>query len=101
MPRPRIIYRKLGKQPPAHVGCTCKASKSTDFGRWEGKLSFRPAGGVITIDPRQSPKEQANTLLHELIHDAMPHLDEFAVVCISDHIAQELWAQGYRKMPTK
>lgn len=97
MPRPKIIYKPLGRKKPKHLRCTCGASKGTDFGRWKGTISFKPAGGTIFIDPRQSPKEQANTLLHELLHDAMPQLDEMAITWIADHIAESLWAEGYRK----
>lgn len=101
MPKPKIVYRKLGKKKPRHIRCTCAASKGTDFGRWSGKLSFRPVGGVISIDPRQEPKEQHNTLVHELLHDALPQLDELAITWIADHIADALWSQGYRREERK
>ena len=97
MPKPKIIYRKLGKEPPRLRKCTCSASTGTDFGRWHGKLSFKPVGGTIFLDPRQPPKEMLNTLTHELLHDSFPQLDEHAVTYIANHIADALWAQGYRK----
>lgn len=60
-------------------------------------MSFKPVGGTIFIDPRQDPEEQHNTLVHELLHDALPHLDETAITWIADHISESLWAQGYRR----
>lgn len=101
MAKPRIVFRKLGKNKPQHIRCTCAAKDATDFGRWNGTMSFRPANGTISVDPNQSPKEMHNTLVHELLHDALPHYDEGAITWIADHIAGALWELGYRKQEGK
>jgi len=98
MPRPKIRYRKLGKEPPRKVKCTCGA-KVADYGEWRGTQAFRPQGAQINIDPRQPDHELLDTLVHELIHDAMPFLEEWAVRHYGTHIAEALWREGWR--PTK
>lgn len=98
MPKgPKIIYQSMGKNPPKHIKCTCGARKATDFGEWKGDLVVKPACGTIRIDPRQSDEEMLDTIVHELIHDAMPYLEEFAVEIYATHISNALWKQGYRR----
>lgn len=94
MPRrePKIVFKKLGTTPPSHT----KASK-TEFGLWEGIVSFAPSNGIIHIDPRQPEAEILDTMVHELLHDAMPFLEEEAVEAYATHIAKALWKQGYRR----
>lgn len=99
MPKePTITFKRLGKNPPKHVKCTCGASKGTDFGEWKGDMVISPANGEINIDPRQSEEELLDTLVHELLHDSMPFLEEFAVKVYGTHIATALWKQGYRRV---
>ena len=90
MPRPRIIYKRLGKRPPSH------RKRGTHFGEWRGDMNFRPAGGTIYLDPRQPEEELLDTAVHELIHDAMPYLEEYAVEVYGSHIADCLWRMGWR-----
>lgn len=94
--RPKIVYRRLGKEPPKSCKCHCP---HTDYGRWKGDIKFRPANGVISVDPRQPDEELLDTLIHELMHDAAPFLEEFAVCHYASHIAEALWREGWR--PTK
>jgi hypothetical protein len=97
MALPKIIYKRLGKRKPSH------RNNKTSFGLWKGEVRFRPAGGVIYIDPRQPEDELLDTTVHELLHDAMPYLEEYAVEVYGTHIAQALWRQGWRlsKLPPK
>jgi hypothetical protein len=90
MPRAKIIYKRLGKKPPSH------RKGGTHFGEWNGNLNFKPAGGVITIDPRQPEEELLDTACHELLHDCMPYLEEFAVEVYGSHISDALWRMGWR-----
>lgn len=94
--RPKIVYRRLGKEPPIKCNCKCP---HTDFGRWKGDIKFAPSNGVVSVDPRQPDEELLDTLVHELLHDAAPFLEEFAVRCYGTHIAEALWREGWR--PTK
>jgi hypothetical protein len=91
MARPRIIYRKLGKKPPSHA-----RPKKTPFGLWKGDVNFRPAGGTIYVDPRQPEEEMLDTAIHELLHDAAPYLEEYAVEVYGSHISDALWRMGWR-----
>ena len=90
MPRPRIVYRRLGKKPPSH------ARRGTHFGEWKGNINFRPVGGQIALDPRQPESELLDTAVHELLHDACPYLEEYAVEVYGSHIADALWKMGWR-----
>ena len=90
MPRPRIVYRKLGRKPPSH------ARRGTHFGEWKGNINFRPVGGQIALDPRQPESELLDTAVHELLHDACPYLEEYAVEVYGTHIADALWKMGWR-----
>ena len=96
MPRPRIVYRRLGKKPPTH------SRNGTHFGQWRGNINFKPVGGQISIDPRQPEHELLDTAVHELLHDACPYLEEYAVEVYGTHIAEALWKMGWRlsKKPT-
>jgi hypothetical protein len=97
MPRPRITYRKLGKKPPSHA-----RKNGTHFGEWRGNLNFKPSGGEIILDPRQPEDELLDTVIHELLHDACPYLEEYAVEVYGNHISEALWRMGWRltKKPT-
>lgn len=96
MAKPRIIYKRLGRKPPSHK------RGGTHFGEWQGNLNFRPAGGTIILDPRQPEEELLDTAVHELLHDAAPYLEEYAVEVYGNHISDALWKMGWRltKKPT-
>lgn len=84
---PHFTFRPLGKTKPSHAP-TCK----TPFGYcWKGY-------GDIHIDPRQPEYEMIDTVVHELIHDAMPYLDESAVEASATKIAEAMWKLGYRRV---
>jgi len=91
MPRARIIYKRLGRKPPSHA-----RKNGTCFGEWKGEVNFKPAGGTIYIDPRQDEKEMLDTTVHELLHDAAPYLEEYAVEVYGNHISDALWKMGWR-----
>ncbi len=90
MPKPKIIFKRLGKKPPSH------RQGGTPFGKWKGNLDFKPSNGVITVDPRQPEEEMLDTVCHELLHDACPWLEEFAVEAYGNHISDALWKMGWR-----
>ncbi len=52
---------------------------------------------TIEIDPRQSPKEELDTILHEAIHHALPFLDEPATAKAAKTLTMILYKYGYRK----
>lgn len=97
MGRPTIVFRRLGKLKPSH-----RRRGGTPFGIWRGDLKFSPMNGRIAIDPRQPEPEMLDTCVHELLHDAAPYLDEYAVETYGSHIADALWRMGWRltKKPT-
>lgn len=83
---PHFTFRILGKAKPTHDP-KCK----TPFGYcWKGY-------GDIHIDPRQPEHELVDTVVHELIHDTYPFLDEDAVEAGATRIAEALWRMGYRR----
>jgi hypothetical protein len=57
--------------------------------------------GDIHIDPRQPEHELIDTIVHELIHDTYPFLDEDAVESGATRIAESLWRMGYRRTVIK
>jgi hypothetical protein len=75
----KVVERKLGKEQALGISY----------------------GGKIELDPRQDAREYAKTLLHELLHEAMPYLDELEVIRVENIIAKSLWEQGYRKVSLK
>ena len=56
--------------------------------------------GLIEIDPRQTPREYLDTLIHELLHQVKPssYWDESAVVKAANDLSHHLWEEGYRRM---
>jgi hypothetical protein len=54
---------------------------------------------VIRIALGQTPKDELDTVVHELLHAAYPDLDEPAVHQTAEGISGVLWRLGYRKMP--
>lgn len=55
------------------------------------------ATGEIWADPNQPESELLDTLIHEAIHIAMPHLKESRVIKCSNIISDVLWKKGYRR----
>lgn len=84
--QPHFTFRILGKGKPSHApGC------KTPFGYcWKGY-------GDIHVDPRQPEHEMIDTVVHELVHDAYPFLDEDAVEAGAIRISEALWRLGYRR----
>ena len=84
--QPNFTFRKLGKAKPSHAP-NCK----TPFGYcWKGT-------GDIHIDPRQPEYEMIDTVVHELIHDCLPFLDEKTVEETATKMAESMWRLGYRR----
>lgn len=52
---------------------------------------------TVYIDPRLSPKDYLDTLIHETIHHCVPKLSENKVLNVSTTVANLLWRLGYRK----
>lgn len=83
---PHFTFRKLGKAKPSHAP-NCK----TPFGYvWKG-------WGDIHIDPRQPEHEMIDTVIHELIHDCLPFLDEKTVEETATKMASAMWRLNYRR----
>lgn len=58
-------------------------------------------GFEIEIDPRQSPKEYLNTLIHEMLHCFLPDLSERSIIRLADIITDKIWRRRYRRISTK
>jgi hypothetical protein len=54
--------------------------------------------GKIEIDPRQTPKEYLNTLIHEMLHHEFPEFTEERVIQAADFLTEGLWEMKYRKV---
>lgn len=54
--------------------------------------------GTIQIDPRQSPKERMDTIIHETIHTVHPELSEEQVIQLANISTNTLWKDGYRRV---
>jgi hypothetical protein len=52
---------------------------------------------IIEIDPRQYPKDYLDTLIHEALHEILPHKPEKFILRAASSIANLLWRLGYRK----
>lgn len=64
----------------------------------KGVLGYCHDDGMIEIDPRQTPQDFLDTLVHEILHHQFPDLSEDAVLRVAPVIARTLWAQGYRRV---
>lgn len=53
---------------------------------------------VIHVDPRYSEREQFKTLIHELLHIALPEEHEREIIRITNKLFPVIWKQGYRKV---
>lgn len=54
--------------------------------------------GEIQIDPRQSPKERMDTIIHETLHTICSEFSEEQVITISNILSNTLWKDGYRRI---
>jgi hypothetical protein len=52
----------------------------------------------IEIDPRQSPKDYLDTLIHESLHEIFPGKKESAILNAGTSLANLLWRLGYRRV---
>lgn len=78
--RPRVKERKLGRE-------------GADGLFWaEGKL------GIIEIDPRLSPKDRLDTIVHECLHHYNRRWSEAKVTKTATDIANILWRDRYRRI---
>lgn len=53
---------------------------------------------LIEIDPRQRPRCYLNTVIHELLHCALPKAGESRVAKTAGLIAGHLWRLNYRRV---
>ncbi len=53
---------------------------------------------IIEIDPRQYPSEYLDTLIHEALHELLPHKPEAFILKAASSIAKLLWRLGYRRI---
>jgi len=84
---PHFTFRILGKSRPTHA-----SGSKTPFGYcWKGT-------GDIHIDPRQPEHEMIDTVVHELMHDCLPFLDENTVETSATKMAEAMWRLGYRRI---
>lgn len=61
----------------------------------------KPRLHLIEIDPRQSPQEYLDTLIHEALHELLPKKSEKFIRRAGTTIARLLWRLGYRKSKKK
>lgn len=52
---------------------------------------------TVEIDPRQSPQEYMDTVVHEVLHIAQPDMAESTVAKTARKISSTLWRLGYRR----
>lgn len=73
--------------------------KRRKLGRYKA-LGIAHPDGLIEIDPRQTPREYMDTLIHELLHQvkASSYWDETAVTKVANALSHHLWEEGYRRM---
>jgi len=84
---PKVIERRFSKREKA------AGSHSDKVGKRPGK---RP--GIVYVDPRQTPRDYCETLIHETLHECCPYLEEWAVQNAGDVIERVLHRAGYRKI---
>lgn len=54
-------------------------------------------GNLIEIDPRQSPKNYLDTVVHEALHHLLPKKEEKFILHAATSVANLLWRLGYRR----
>lgn len=80
---------------PGKKGKHACGSHSDEEGKRPGK---RP--GVIKVDPRQTPRDRCDTIIHETVHEVCPYLEEWVVVELADKIERMLHADNWRRIYT-
>lgn len=73
----RVIRRKLGKE-------------KADGQAWH-------ADKLIEIDPRLTPKNELETIIHEVTHIVFPQMTEEEVCRHAVATVNVLWKEGFRK----
>ena len=58
---------------------------------WQGE-------NLIEIDPRQSPRQYLNTVIHETLHILLPSFSETKIRKMGDKISEMVWKQNYRRV---
>jgi len=84
---PAVVERRFSKREKA------SGAHSDQEGKRPGK---RP--GTIKADPRQTPRDYCDTLIHETIHEGCPYLEEWVVEDLADMIERVLHRAGYRRI---
>jgi hypothetical protein len=56
---------------------------------------------TILIDPRQSPRQYLDSIIHELLHWVSPDWKEAKVKDAARLMTRELWKAGYRRTQPK
>ena len=54
--------------------------------------------GCVYVDQRQSGIDELDTVIHELLHDALPHLSEETVERAAPLIARSMWRDKWRRV---
>ena len=65
-------------------------------GYYDNEGDKETKGPVIVLDPRLEGVELLDTLIHELLHHALPDLDEAPVERTATFIANSIWRIGGR-----
>ena len=82
--RPKIFFKRLAKARPGRKG---------------GLYGMVATDGNVYVDPRQSPSEMLDTIVHEMVHVSCPFMPESRVTNMSYKISEALWKKGYRRKP--
>ncbi len=85
-------------KPAKIVECHLKRQKALGMVWDHSTPPPKDIANTIYIDPRQSERSYFGTLIHELMHIAMPPITEPFVLSLEKYIATSLWAAGYRKL---
>lgn len=79
----RVVEKKLGRERA--LGQAIKG------GGYRGR-------DLIEVDPRQSPREYMDTIIHEGLHVINPATPERVVSSTASKLASILWMQGFRRV---
>jgi len=74
---PKVVIKRLGRE---------RAVGEAIFGE-----------NIIHVDPRQTPVDFMDTMIHEAAHLAWPDMPEAEIADGATFIARVLWSQGFRK----
>jgi len=83
MPAVKVVEKKLGRERAFGQAIKAGADDGSD---------------LIEVDPRQSPREYMDTVVHEAIHIADPVMPERKVAALSRKISRVMWQQRFRKV---